>query len=163
MTLNDLKKVLSGPVLINLERIITPKLISLLYVLGLAAIGLWAINHFFFSFRFGFGNGVWGLLEIGVFGALALLLLRTAAEVLLIFFKKNEEVIASHNALKRLVSSPTLIEEVSEAIEDLAESDTPLQPTAQKSPAKSPQSAQATPKRRAPRRTAKRNPKTTKS
>ncbi len=171
MNLNDLKKLLTGPVLINLDRIITPKLITLFYLGGLAAIGLLSINHLFFSFRFGFGNGLWGMLEIAIFGTLAFILLRALCEIVLVFFKSHEDIVAGHNQNRRLAPAPTLIEDVREAIEDLAQDDMPAPP--QSTPPKENQAGtpkptatkttKPTPKRTAPRRTAKRAPRTTKS
>ena len=67
MTLDDLKRLFTRQTLFRLDAILSPKLVPILYALGLAAILLWAVGHLFWSFGFGFGNGLWGLLEIGVF------------------------------------------------------------------------------------------------
>ena len=176
MNLNDLKKLVTGPVLINLDRIITPRLITLFYLGGLAAIALGSINHLFFSFRFGFGNGLWGILEIAIFGTLAFIVLRALCEIALVFFKSHEDIVAGHNQNRRLAPAPTLIEDVREAIEDLAQDDMPVltettppkaNPTSKSASTRSAsaKTSTATPatKRTAPRRTAKRAPRTTKS
>lgn len=165
MNLNDLKKLVTGPVLINLDRIITPKLITLFYLAGLAAIALWSINHLFFSFRFGFGNGLWGILEVAIFGTLALIMLRALCEIALVFFKSHEDIVARHNQNRRLAPAPTLIEDVREAIEDLAQDDMPEvnTPAASETPPDRAKTAKPATKRSSPRRTARRAPRTTKS
>lgn len=118
MRFEDLKKLATGTILFDLNRIIAPRMVTIVYLLGLAAIGLWAVNHFFFSFRFGFGNGLWGLLEIAVFGLLALVVLRIACEAVIVYFK-------AHAAEAQEVTQPrlaaSLIDDVRGAIEELAE------------------------------------------
>ncbi|GEM_PF-5232780 len=165
MNLNDLKNLFTGPVLINLDRIITPKLITLFYLGGLTAIGLLSINHLFFSFRFGFGNGLWSILEITVFSTLAFILLRAICEVALIFFKSHEKVVTAHNRSRRLATSPSLIEDVRAAIEDLAQDDAPAEFESKTAPRQTSatEQAEAPVKRASPRRTARRAPRTTKS
>ena len=120
MSLEDLRKLATGPVLLSMESILGPRLVPLLYGLGLAGIGLWVIAYFFASFALGFGEGLWGLVVIAVFAPLAAVLLRLGCEAILIYFKKNEAVAMS---LRRPRTSATLIEEVSAAIRDLAEDD----------------------------------------
>ncbi|MCB9994009.1 MAG: DUF4282 domain-containing protein [Hyphomicrobiaceae bacterium] len=119
--LDDFRKLLDSNVLSGLDRAIMPRLMRLFYLTGLAAIGLWALNHLFFSFRFGFFNGLWGLLEIGVFGLLAVFVLRLISEVAVIFFRAN----ANHTEpMAGEASAPlSLMDEVRGAIEDLAEDD----------------------------------------
>ena len=118
MRFDDLRKLATGNVLFNLGRILSPRLVTILYLLGLAAIVLWAVNHFFSTFRFGFGNGLWGLLEIAVFGLLAVVILRIACEAVIVFFRVNAAE-ADDYAPARPTAS--LIDEVREALEDLAE------------------------------------------
>ncbi|MBN9311347.1 DUF4282 domain-containing protein, partial [Devosia sp.] len=87
MTLDDLKKIFLSPTLFRLETILSPRLVPVLYATGLAALLLWSVGHLFASFGRNFGDGLWGILEIAVYGALFLLLLRVLCEVLLVFFK----------------------------------------------------------------------------
>ncbi len=118
MTLDDLKRLFTRQTLFRLDAILAPKLVPLLYALGLGAILLWAVGHFFWSFGFGFGNGLWGLLEIAVFAPLWLLSLRIACEWLLVYFKSHE---ATGETVHRSRDSVSLLDEVREAIRDLAE------------------------------------------
>jgi hypothetical protein len=120
MSLDDLRKLATGPVLLSMESIIGARLVPLLYGLGLAAIGLWVIAYVFGSFALGFGEGLWGLITIAVFAPLAAVVLRLVCEAVLIYFKKNEAVALT---LRRPRSAATLIDEVSAAIRDLAEDD----------------------------------------
>jgi len=75
----------------------------------------------FASFGRNFGDGLWGILEIAVYGALFLVALRIVCEVLLVFFKANETVTRTVS-LSRVPSS--LMDEVRDAIHDIAEEDT---------------------------------------
>lgn len=118
MTLDDLKRLFTRQTLFRLDAILSPKLVPILYALGLAAILLWAVSHFFWSFGFGFGNGLWGLLEIVVFGLLSLVGLRILCEALLVWFKTNE---SSGETVNRSRFSSSLLDEVRDAIRDLAE------------------------------------------
>jgi len=118
MTLDDLKKIFLSPTLFRLETILSPRLVPVLYATGLASILLWAVGHLFFSFGRNFGDGLWGLLEIAVYGLLFLLLLRVVCEVLLVFFKANEGTTRAVS-LSRVPAS--LIDEVKDAIHDIAE------------------------------------------
>lgn len=118
MTLDDLKRLLSRQTLFRLDSILSPKLVPILYALGLATILLWAINHFFFRFGTGFGNGLWGILEIIVFGLLAFVSLRIVSEALLVWFRSHE---ATGESVQRSRYSASLLDEVRDAIRDLAE------------------------------------------
>lgn len=118
MTLDDLKRLFTRQTLFRLDAILSPKLVPILYALGLAGILLWAVSHLFWSFGFGFGNGLWGLLEIGVFGLLSLVVLRIVCEALLVWFKAHE---ASGDTVNRSRYSASLLDEVRDAIRDLAE------------------------------------------
>lgn len=117
-----LKKLITGNVLFSLDRIITPKLVHILYLLGLFAIVLWAISHLFSTFSFGFGAGLWGLIEIAVFSLIGFVVLRIICEAIIVYFKANQEAVEESNLIKVPVS---LIDEVKEAIEELAQ-DEPL-------------------------------------
>lgn len=120
MFLDDLKKLLSGPTLFRLDSVLSPRLVPVFYAVGIGAIGLWAIGHFVSRFSANFGDGLWGLLEIAVYGVGALILLRIVCEALLVFFKTHEDG-TEHVARTRVPS--TLLEEVRDAIHDLAEDD----------------------------------------
>jgi hypothetical protein len=118
MTLDDLKKIFLSPTLFRLETILSPKLVPVLYGTGMFALLLWAVGHLFLTFGRTFGDGLWGLLEIAVYGALGLIALRVICEVLLVFFKTHEAATRTV-AVSRL--SGTLMDEVREAIHDIAE------------------------------------------
>lgn len=118
MTLDDLKKIFLSPTLFRLETVLSPKLVPVLYGTGMFALLLWAVGHLFLTFGRTFGDGLWGLLEIAVYGALGLIALRVICEVLLVFFKANEAATRTV-AVSRL--SGTLMDEVREAIHDIAE------------------------------------------
>ena len=109
MTLDDLKRLFTRQTLFRLDAILSPRLVPILYALGLAGILLWAVSHLFWSFGFGFGNGLWGLLEIAVFGLLSLVGLRIASEALLVWFKAHEQ---SGETVNRSRYSASLLDEV---------------------------------------------------
>ena len=118
MTLDDLKRLFTRQTLFRLDAILSPKLVPILYALGLAGILLWAVSHLFWSFGFGFGTGLWGLLEIAVFGLLSLVGLRILCEALLVWFKAHEQ---SGDTVNRSRYPASLLDEVRDAIRDLAE------------------------------------------
>ena len=163
LTLDDLKKLLTGRTLLRLDTIIGPRLVPLLYALGLAAILLWAVSHLFFTFGSNFGNGLWGLLEIVIFGLLAWTVLRIACDALTVYFKTHEDS-ADTFARARLPSS--LLDEVREAIHDLAEEDEPdyteadeyITPATDPVPSIEPEPETPPAPKRPLRRTAKRTP-----
>ncbi len=126
MRFEDIKKLATGTVLFDLHRVIAPRLVTIAYLLGLAAIALWAVNHFFYSFRFGFGNGLWGLLEIAVFGLLALVVLRIACEAVIVYFKAHKGA-AAEVEVQPARPGATLIDDVRDAIEDLADQEPELE------------------------------------
>jgi hypothetical protein len=118
MTLDDLKRIFLSPTLFRLDTILAPRLVPLLYASGLAALLLWGVSHLFWTFGRSFGDGLWGLLEIVVFGLLWLLILRIATEALAVFFKSNE---ASVESLSRTRLPAPLLDDVADAIHDLAD------------------------------------------
>jgi hypothetical protein len=118
MTLDDLKKIFLSPTLFRLDTILSPKLVPVLYGTGMFALLLWAVGHLFATFGRTFGDGLWGLFEIAVYGALGLIVLRVLCEVLLVFFKANEAATRTV-AVSRL--SGSLVDEVRDAIHDIAE------------------------------------------
>ena len=120
MTSDDLKRIFLGPTLFRLDTILSPRLVPVVYVTGLGAILIWAIKHLFATFGTNFGEGLWGLLEIAVFGAFMLVVLRAACEALLVYFKANEE---ATDSVSRTRISSSLIEDVRDAIHDMADED----------------------------------------
>ena len=118
MTTDDLKRIFLGPTLFRLDTILSPRLVPILYATGLATILLWAIGHFFESFGHNFGDGLWGLIEIAIYGTFGVIALRTACEALLVWFKANE---ASADSVSRTRISTSLLEEVRDAIHDIAD------------------------------------------
>ncbi|MCP8882024.1 DUF4282 domain-containing protein [Devosia sp. XJ19-1] len=118
MTLDDLKRLLTRQTLFRLDSILSTRLVPIFYALGLAGILLWAISHFFFRFGTGFGDGLWGLLEILVFGLLSFVGLRIGCEALLVWFKSHE---TTGDTVQRSRYSASLLDEVRDAIRDLAE------------------------------------------
>ncbi len=118
MTTDDLKRIFFGPTLFRLDTILSPRLIPVLYVTGLATILLWAVSHLFDSFGRNFGDGLWGLLEIAVYGTFAVVVLRAVCETLLVYFKANE---GSADSVSRTRISSSLLEEVRDAIHDIAD------------------------------------------
>ena len=114
MTSDDLKRIFLGPTLFRLDTILSPRLVPVVYVTGLGAILIWAIKHLFATFGVSFGEGLWGLLEIAVFGAFMLVVLRAACEALLVYFKAHEE---AADAVSRTRISSSLLEDVRDAIQ----------------------------------------------
>lgn len=147
MKIDDIKKLATGPILFDLNRIIAPRLVTILYLLGLAGIVLWAVNHFFYSFRFGVGTGLWGLVEIVVFGLLALVILRIACEAVIVYFRTHHAEAVTATQVR---PNASLIDDVREAIEELADeepddSPVPAQPAAPTPPPPAPNPASPTP------------------
>ena len=118
MTLDDLKKIFMAPTLFRLDTLLASRLVPILYAVGLTALLLWAVSHVFFTFGLGWSTGLWGLLELVVFGLFYLIVLRLACEVLLVFFKAHSSAteVVSHSRMPS-----TLLDEVRDAIHDLAE------------------------------------------
>lgn len=118
MTSDDLRRIFFGPTLFRLDTILSPRLVPVLYAAGLGTLLLWAVDHLFATFGSSFGNGLWGVLEIVVYGAFGLVALRVACEALLVYFKANE--VATDSVSRTRISS-TLLEEVRDAIHDIAD------------------------------------------
>ena len=152
MTSDDLRRIFMGPTLFRLDTILSPRLVPVLYVTGLASLLLWAVTHLFDSFGRNFGDGLWGLLEIVVFGGFGLVVLRVICEALLVWFKANED---ATDSVSRTRISSTLLEEVRDAIHDIADEDDDedmITPATVPAP-----DVEITPPR-GPRRTARRTP-----
>lgn len=155
MTSDDLKRIFLGPTLFRLDTILSPRLVPVLYLTGLAAILIWAVQHLFATFGSSFGNGLWGLLEIVVFGAFFTVVLRAACEVLLVFFKANE---AATDSVSRTRISSTLLEDVRDAIHEMADDEDELDVDDLITPATVPAPEVEITPPRGPRRTARRTP-----
>ena len=155
MTSDDLKRIFLGPTLFRLDTILSPRLVPVLYLTGLAAILIWAVQHLFATFGSSFGNGLWGLLEIVVFGAFMLVVLRAACETLLVYFKANE---GAAESVSRTRISSTLLEDVREAIHDMADEDDQMDVDDMITPATVPGPEMEITPPRGPRRTARRTP-----
>ncbi len=126
MTGDDLRKIFLGTTLFRLDTVLGARLVPILYATGLAALLVWAVIHLFATFGRNFGDGLWGLLEIAVFGLLWLVALRLVCEVLLVFFKANETATRTV-ALTRI--STSLADAVRDAISDIADEEEPAAST----------------------------------
>jgi hypothetical protein len=154
MTSDDLKRIFMGPTLFRLDTILSPRLVPVLYAAGLGSLLLWAVTHLFATFGRNFGDGLWGLLEIVVYGGFGVLVLRAACEALLVYFKANE---AATDSVSRTRISSSLLEEVRDAIHDIADEEDDedmISPATVPAP-----DIEITPPRGGPRRTARRTPK----
>ena len=118
MLLDDLKKIFLGPTLFRLDTLLAARLVPILYGVGLAGLLLWASGYLVTMFGRSFFDGLWGLMEIAVFGALGLIVLRIVCEALLIFFHAHEATTA--NTGRGRVPS-TLLEEIGDALHDIAD------------------------------------------
>lgn len=141
MRLDDLRKLATGTVLFTLDRVISPRLVKVLYLLGLGAIIVWAVRHLFANFAFGFGAGLWGMLEIAVFGLLAFVVLRILCEAVIVYFRTHADV--SDTPPHRLTGS--LLDDVRGAIEELASEEDDEDDEAIPAPGPRAHSAPATP------------------
>ncbi len=156
MTTDDLKRILLGPTLFRLDTILSPRLVPVLYLTGLAALLIWGVQHLFATFGSSFGNGLWGLLEIVVFGAFFLVVLRVVCEALLVFFKAHED---ATDAVSRSRISSSLLDDVRDAISEIADEEDDLDDDDLITPATvTPPNMEITPPR-GPRRTARRTPR----
>jgi len=124
MTPDDMRKIATSPTLFNLDRMISPRIIKVLYLLGLSAIVIWSVAHLTTTFGKSFIEGFWGLIEIVVYGLLAFVVLRVACETLIVFFRKNEAAMAEP-PVERPIGS--IFEDVKGALEELAEDDKPAE------------------------------------
>lgn len=120
MTSDDLRRIFLGNTLFRLDTILSPRLVPVLYLTGLAAMLLWGVTHLVYAFAGSFWDGLWSLIEIVVYGSFGLVVLRTVCEALLVWFKSNETATDSVN---RSRISSTLLEEVRDAIHDMADED----------------------------------------
>src|SRR5438046_3908459 len=118
MTSDDLKRIFMGPTLFRLDTILSPRLVPVVYVAGLATLLLWAVTHLFDTFGRNFGDGLWGLLEIVVFGGFGVLVLRVVCEALMVYFKANED---ATDSVSRTRIASSLLDEVRDAVHDIAD------------------------------------------
>ena len=129
MTSDDLKKIFLGPTLFRLDTILSPKLVPILYATGLASLLLWAVTHLFATFGRNFGDGLWGLLEIAVFGLLGLVTLRIVCEALLVYFKDEDDYVPPDEP-----ESPASPSTALDVPPQLPPSGSPVKRTARRSP-----------------------------
>lgn len=156
MTSDDLRRIFMGPTLFRLDTVLSPRLIPVLYVTGLATLLMWAVTHLVLAFASSFGDGLWSLLEIVVYGSFGLVVLRTVCEALLVWFKANE---AAANSVSRTRISTSLLEDVRDAIHEMAdEEDDIVDVDDLITPATDPAPGVEVTPPRSPRRTARRTP-----
>jgi hypothetical protein len=155
MTSDDLRRIFMGNTLFRLDTMLSPRLVPVLYLTGLGALLLWAVTHLVYAFAGSFWDGLWSLIEIVVYGAFALVLLRALCEALLVWFKANE---ATADAVNQTRISSTLLDEVRDAIHEIADEEEEEDDEALISPATVPAPDIDVPPR-GPRRTARRTPR----
>ena len=156
MTSDDLRRIFMGQTLFRLDTILSPRLVPVLYVTGLATLLLWAVTHLVSAFAGSFWDGLWSLLEIVVYGSFGIVLLRTLCETLLVWFKANE---GAADSVRRTRISSSLLEEVRAAIHEMAdEEDEAVDVDDLITPATVPAPDIETTPPRGPRRTARRTP-----
>lgn len=156
MTSDDLRRILMGQTLFRLDTILSPRLVPVLYITGLATLLLWGVTHLVSAFAGSFWDGIWSLLEIVVYGAFGIALLRTLCEALLVWFKANE---SAADSVSRTRISTTLLEEVRDAIHEMAdEEDEVVDVDDLITPATVPAPEVEITPPRGPRRTARRTP-----
>ena len=153
MTSEDLKRIFLGPTLFRLDTVLSPRLVPILYVTGLATLLLWAVTHLFATFGRNFGDGLWGLLEIVVYGGFGVVVLRAVSEYLLVWFKVHED---ATDSVSRARISSSLLEDVRDAIHDIADEEDDEDMI---SPATVPAPEAEISLPRTPRRTARRTPR----
>jgi hypothetical protein len=162
MTLEEFGKFLNRTLFLSLDRISGARLVRVVYILGLAVAVIWGLDHFFVTFRASFWDGLWGLLEIAVFGLFGITVLRMICEGLIVYFEANSEAV---RAASQHEVQTSLIDEVRDAIEQLGEEENDKKPVAELETVKPQRTAKPpaiasikAPVRRTPR-TAKRSPK----
>jgi hypothetical protein len=156
MTSDDLRRIFMGPTLFRLDTILSPRLVPVFYLTGLVTLLLWAVTHLFDTFGRNFGDGLWGLLEIVVYGAFGIVVLRVVCEALLVWFKANED---ATDSVSRTRISSSLLEDVRDAIHDIADEEDEASVEDMIAPATVPApDIEMTPPR-GPRRTARRTPR----
>ena len=156
MTSDDLRRIFVGPTLFRLDTILSPRLVPLLYLTGLASLLLWAVTHLVFAFAGSFWDGLWSLLEIVVYGGFGIVVLRVVCEALIVWFKANED--ATDMASRARISS-SLLDEVRDAIHDIADEEDDLDVEDVITPATVPAPEVEITPPRGPRRTARRTPR----
>jgi hypothetical protein len=156
MTSDDLRRIFMGNTLFRLDTILSPRLVPVLYLTGLGALLLWGVTHLVYAFAGSFWDGLWSLIEIVVYGAFGLVVLRTICEALLVWFKANEG--AADSANRSRISS-TLLEEVRDAIHDMADGEEEDDDEDIIAPATVPVPGGTDIPPRGPRRTARRTPR----
>lgn len=157
MTSDDLRRIFMGNTLLRLDTILSPRLVPVLYITGLAALLLWGVTHLVYAFAGSFWDGLWSLIEIVIYGSFGLVVLRTVCEALLVWFKSNE---AAADSVSRTRITSSLLDEVRDAIHDIADGeDEDVDDADLISPATVPVPGGTDLPPRGPRRTARRTPR----
>jgi hypothetical protein len=117
MIWDDVRRVLLSPATYRLGTPMGRALVPLLYLFGMAAILVWSVAHMVDCFVIGWSYGIWGIIETLVYAPLMFIALRIVAELVLVRFG------AAVAPIRPQTSTGTLIEEVTDAIHELAEDD----------------------------------------
>jgi hypothetical protein len=118
--LNDLRRMLTGPDLLSLSNPFGSRLVPVLYIVGLVAIVIWAVGLVVGGFALAWSRGIWAIIEMVVYGGFMVLALRAICEALLIYFSAGQ---ARLEAAAATASEATLLDEVRDAIDHLADED----------------------------------------
>lgn len=161
MDFEDFRKLANGATLFSLERAFAQRLIKVTYFLGLGAIALWAFTHFYMTFSYSFGSGLWGLIEIAVYGLFAFGVLRIACEGATLFFTIHAD--AAPRPSRPADEPVSLVDELRDAIEELADDEEPASQKAAEPSAAAARPASPARKAAPKRRTAKRTPRSASS
>lgn len=86
---------------VRFTRFITVKIVQVLYVVGVAVIGLYTLGGVVMSFSAGFGTGVLGLILAPVVFLLSVLVLRVYLEVVAVLFRIAENTTRLADAAER--------------------------------------------------------------
>lgn len=170
MFLEALGELINRSLFTSLDRLGGKGLVKGFYTVGLVAIGLWVVDHFFMAFSGGFFAGIWGLVEIAVFGLFMLVALRLISEALIVHFTDHEN--AEQSALTPATVPASLVDELRDAIEQLGGDDEteesedsapPAEPAATPTPAAQTPAKKAPAKRAPAKKTATAKPAAAKS
>lgn len=82
----------ANTILFNLNTFVTPKIVKIFYLVGMGTIVLKFIQAVIFALSIGFFNGLAGILAAGATAIFSFLILRIAAEMIIVFFKNNESL-----------------------------------------------------------------------
>lgn len=80
----------ANTILFNLNTFITPQIIKIFYLVGMATIGLKFLQAIIAALSTGFFNGIAGILVAVATAIFSFLILRIVVEAIVIYFKNNE-------------------------------------------------------------------------